>query len=67
MVHTPWEMAHSGGCGGLQQNSDSLPGMPMKQGEGWPCLMVGSLISSPRAQPIWHRGKGTLGWAENSW
>jgi len=34
VVHTPWEMAHSGGCGGLQQSGDSLPGMPMKQRGG---------------------------------
>ena len=37
------------------------------KGEGWPRRMVGCLISSLRAQPIWHKGKGTVGWTENSW
>lgn len=61
---THHEMAHSGGCGGLQQNGDSLPGETKERAVR---LMVGCLISSLRAQPIWHKGKGTVGWTENSW
>lgn len=68
MVHTPGEMAHSGGRGGLQRDGDRVPqGCQGNEGEGWPHLIAGCLILSPRAQLIWHRGKGMVGWTENGW